>query len=166
MGSVEFENPHIAEQYKFDVLRDTTQFLITILSLQDKEMMILKTHLYCEKAMESIIELSFPKPEKILSSKMTFHNKLTILEAIYGNSSKNAEDFVLIANLNSVRNKLVHQLDAEELKKLLDKLLRKIKVNPVLIDKVPRGHLGDVPIKLADIYGRLLGLRVTIFLNK
>lgn len=70
---------------------------------------VLIIHLYLEYFLTRIIEKKIPKPEKILE-KITFHNKLKLVEAL---NVLNDDMIYDLYKINEIRNKLAHNIEIE-----------------------------------------------------
>jgi len=79
-------------------------------SLEDVELILLKGHLVIEQLLTEMLELELKEPQRLKSIKPMFYKKLEMYLAISGNSvlSKGLEK--TLKELNSLRNKLAHNL--------------------------------------------------------
>lgn len=122
----------------------------------DLILLTLKGHLVMESVLDKILArlLHIPHLPEDGSAKLEFYQKLKLVEAVvcYADPGPNADLFCAIAKLNSVRNKLAHNLKkpdeiAADVKSLLDCYFAKAEKKPVY-SKVLSDDLRTCLIKL------------------
>ena len=79
-------------------------------SLEDVELILLKGHLVIEQLLTELLELRLKEPERLKSINPMFSKKLEIYLAITGNSIISEGLETVLKDLNSLRNKLAHDL--------------------------------------------------------
>lgn len=110
--------------------------------------MVLRTHLYIEHALETIIEDSFVKPQLVLK-RSSFANKLSLVAAI----GIIPDGFYnLMRDFNKIRNNYAHDLKFELTEKHLDELINKF--DDVASDgyKIFKEYLSRITVKEENIF--------------
>lgn len=102
------------EQLKFEKLIKEN-----LSRLEDIELVLLKGHLIIEQLITELLELNLSEPNRLKSINLMFAKKLDIYLAIKGNGiiSKGLE--IILKDLNSLRNKLAHNLNHPDFNDLL-----------------------------------------------
>ena len=88
-------------------------------SLEDVELILLKGHLVIEQLLTELLEQTLNEPERLKSIKPMFAKKLEFYLAISGNSIISEGLEVILKDLNSLRNKLAHNLKHPNFNNLL-----------------------------------------------
>jgi len=89
-----------------------------------EELLVLKGHLLIERQLMALIECKSIKPNALRNTRLTFKNKLHIVEAIYG-------DLVSVTwkhlhDLNSIRNSMAHELEDDLVGPRLNKFIQSV----------------------------------------
>ena len=90
-------------------------------SLEDVELILLKGHLVIEKLITELLEQNLKEPQRLKSINPNFYKKLEIYLAIAGNSIISEGLEAVLMDLNSLRNKLAHDLKHPQFGPLLIK---------------------------------------------
>ena len=69
---------------------------------QPEALVVLKGHLLIERELMKLIEIKSLSPKALNKSRFSFKNKLSIVEALYGDTTE--IDWDHISTLNSIRN--------------------------------------------------------------
>lgn len=108
---------HINQNVKYnESLLEDTYRMATYTSLNfggKTELFILKMHLCIEEMFEKIIKNSFPYPNSILKSELSFSQKHGIIKALLYRDDI-ALMFRDIDLLNKIRNELAHNLESQK----------------------------------------------------
>ena len=88
-------------------------------SLEDVELILLKGHLVIEQLITELLEQTLKEPARLKSINPMFAKKLEIYLAISGNSIISEGLEVILRDLNSLRNKLAHDLKHPNFNQLL-----------------------------------------------
>jgi len=91
---------------------------------KDVTLIILKGHLLIEENVSYFLDQCFMTPEIVRDARLTFYQKIKILQAIIGDSNSDIWKSVLI--LNSLRNNLAHNLEIPKLNQNINELLMTI----------------------------------------
>lgn len=114
----------------------------------DLSFIVLKGHLLVEEMLVELRDTLLPHSKHLDELNLNFKQLASIVRAACSTQDTN-QAWALIFTLNSVRNKLIHNLEPEKLEKLLTKLFtihRNVKVLPGL-DRSGE-HLAPVSQKL------------------
>jgi hypothetical protein len=87
--------------------------------LEDVELILLKGHLVIEQLLTELLEHELKEPERLKSINLMFAKKLEIYLAVAGNSIISNGLEAILKDLNSLRNKLAHDLKHPEFNQLL-----------------------------------------------
>lgn len=87
--------------------------------LEDVELILLKGHLVIEQLITELLELSLKEPERLKSINLMFAKKLEFYLAIDGNAIISSGLEKILKDLNSLRNKLAHNLNHPNFDELL-----------------------------------------------
>ena len=79
--------------------------------IEDIELVLLKGHLVIEQLLNELLELSLEEANRLQYIRPTFYNKLEIYLAIEANSIVGDGLEKVLKDLNSLRNKLAHNLN-------------------------------------------------------
>lgn len=94
------------EEFEFEkIIRENLE------PIEDIELVLLKGHLVIEQLITELLELSLEESNRLQSIRPMFNNKLEIYLAIEGNSIISEGLEKAIKGLNSLRNKLAHNLN-------------------------------------------------------
>ena len=99
---------------------------------EDFTLQILKGHLLVEEALREIVRLQLPHPEALNGSSGTrfdCHQIICLAEALTPESQKTPWLWKAIKKLNSLRNKLAHQLDNAGLEDKIKDLIKYVHTN-------------------------------------
>lgn len=88
-------------------------------SIEDVELILLKGHLVIDQLLTELLQLSMKDPERLKSINPMFAKKLEIYLAIAGNSIITEGLEKTLKDLNSLRNKLSHNLKHPNFNKML-----------------------------------------------
>ncbi len=91
----------------------------------DLTLIILKGHLLIEQEMNDIINSSLIYPKALLEARLTFSQRLALLKSLYGVTGVDYA-YDIIEQLNILRNKLVHNLEINDLQKNIIKFVQDI----------------------------------------
>lgn len=89
-----------------------------------EEMLVLRGHLLIERQLMVLIECKAIKPAAFKNSRLTFKNKLHIVEAIYGDLS--SITWRHLHDLNSIRNSMAHELGDELVAPRINKFIESV----------------------------------------
>jgi len=87
--------------------------------LEDVELILLKGHLVIEQFLTELLENELKEPDRLKTINPMFAKKLEIYLAIAGNAIISEGLEVVLKNLNSLRNKLAHDLKHPQFDQLL-----------------------------------------------
>jgi len=93
----------------------------------DLSLMVLKGHLLIEEQLNELISIKCISPECLEKARLTFNQKIHILKALYGKEIMTDSDYqlwVALESLNSIRNKLSHNLEPDNLDKKVETFIR------------------------------------------
>ena len=88
----------------------------------DLGLLILKGHLLVEEQLDAFVEANCERPSDLKDARLTFHQKMRLCQAL-GGWPKDDPLWRFVVQLNSVRNKLAHNLDFPALVAEVDRLL-------------------------------------------
>lgn len=89
-----------------------------------EEVLVLKGHLLIERQLMALIECKAIKPVALRNSRLTFKNKLHIVEAIYGDLP--SVTWRHLHDLNSIRNSMAHELEDELVAPRINKFIESV----------------------------------------
>ena len=98
-------------------------------SVRDPVLLILKSHLLIEVFLSDFLEGALPNPRALDGARLTFRQKLSVAMALV-DSSGELENYHyswlwgFIAQLNSLRNHLAHNLEPKDLELRLQKFVK------------------------------------------
>ena len=119
--------------------------------VKDPTVIILRGHLLVEDLMDEFIAANLRDPNVIKNARLTFFQKLCIVQGIIGSSSDGHMWGPIIA-LNKLRNTVSHSLPDETLSQKLDPVLKAF--FPENFDEIP-----------SDIYSKSKALRKAIIFH-
>ena len=91
--------------------------------LVNLELLVLKGHLLIEEQLQTFLEAISSDPAPLESAHLSFHQKACLVQAMTGLRRTSTGKFIL--QLNTLRNRFAHRLEAGDASLLVDDLLRK-----------------------------------------
>jgi len=91
----------------------------------DTTLVILKGHLIIEAALIDICQRALRKPEVLEKTKVSFHMRLTFVRALIGDDVPECI-WLALGDLNSIRNKLAHNLEPKDIEANLQQFLHRL----------------------------------------
>lgn len=104
---------------EIDLENGIRRFNLLVPAVGDILVIILKGHLLIEEQLESIITAAVKNPQKIREARLTFAQRLKLVEAIVGHIKKTSVIWEATGALNSIRNRLVHVAEPAVTEELL-----------------------------------------------
>ena len=89
-----------------------------------EEVLVLKGHLLIERQLMALIECKSTKPNALNNSRLTFKNKLDLVESLYGDLP--TINWKHLHDLNSIRNSMAHELEDELVKPRVKKFIQSV----------------------------------------
>lgn len=120
---------------------------------KDPILCILKGHLLIEEQLFELIKLKSIKPDALKDSKLTFYQKLCIVEALY-RTSKTKWYYNATKKLNKLRNDLSHALEPKGFDKRLRSFLDEVEnnMNADLVPEEKRSILNRLGRSIFELY--------------
>ena len=78
-------------------------------------LIVLKGHLLVEEELNEILNLKLRLPKALFDARLSFNQRLAVLKALLGSERDSGIRFKAIEHLNSLRNKLAHNLEPKAL---------------------------------------------------
>jgi hypothetical protein len=100
-----------------------SRFLKHMPRSKDSTLIILKGHLLIEQEINDILDSHLPNSKYIYDANTSFRDRFAIIKAIYGQDK--SFPYEQIDKLNSLRNRLVHNLEPKDLENKIDDFLNK-----------------------------------------
>ena len=91
-----------------------------LMSIEDVELILLKGHLVIEQLITELLELNLIEPSRLKQINPMFSKKLEIYLAIAGNSIISEGLEKVLKDLNTLRNRLAHNLNHPNFSQLLN----------------------------------------------
>jgi hypothetical protein len=96
----------------------------------------IKGHLLIEERLSQILDLSLGKPEIVSKARLTFPQKLRIVQAMsFLDPSDTMWEVAL--TLNRLRNEMAHRLDSPRIEAIMTDIYRLMEFDPPTPDKTP-----------------------------
>ena len=89
-----------------------------------KEILVLKGHLLIERQLMALIERKSAEPGALNNFRLTFKNKLHLVEALYGDIG--TITWKHLHDLNSIRNSMAHELEDELVSPRIKKFVQSV----------------------------------------
>jgi hypothetical protein len=102
----------------------------------DLTLVVLRSHLLLEEQLRFLLDRVMRKPEFLDNARLTFAQQLTLAQAILG-AAENEYPWPLIKSVNTLRNKLSHSAEVEDLEASVYSLLQLVPARISLADGVP-----------------------------
>lgn len=90
--------------------------------LVNLELLVLKGHLLVEEQLELFLEVASLHPKALKDARLSFIQKVHLVQALGGFA--NGREWRFVVHLNTLRNRLVHQLEPGDVAVLVDGALR------------------------------------------
>ncbi len=116
---------------------------------------VIKIHLIFERLLFKIIEDISENPEYLHKAKLSFVQLLSITQLLLSKPDK--ELFILISQLNKIRNKLAHKIEESEAEELAMDLVAKCKVVDDPTSNTPASLVELLVYSCLIMLGRLEG---------
>jgi hypothetical protein len=97
-------------------------------------LVVLKAHLLAEEQLDWVLETLSRSPEALRDSRLSFHQKLRVCNALLGD----AREWGFLSALNALRNLLSHNAEVPNVETRIDKMLSDFEDSPVQFSGGPQ----------------------------
>ena len=131
-----------------------------VFATEDEVLIILKWHLIVEEGLNRYLDINLKSSKYLDQARFSFHQKLCLVRSL--NDSSEVDDMIWdqYVKLNSIRNKIAHNLEPNNIKELIKQFNESV-VRPYTEDEYDEANLSDIEklrTSIACLCGQLSGL--------